>query len=284
MGGVAYISLEHIVKFMFAHGIAVNNIFVQVYKTEAVEFPSDRVNNVEQCRRAMDWKHSVAKKLEDIDGVASVKRCLACWTTMWKDGFGHGRVKNFRGSTVAQTLTISPPKDMINAGHNTFLNACGLKQALGWSDVQRRFEEEIRMLTRNLRPNLVHHGVLQKILPVFFEQMVIIEDRPERHDNTATISYASDYHRCFEKIGQIQACQFQMEGLCNYLVDRSRGNNVGSEWGWCYDYLVRVKGRGLFPSCMSCRRNRLQLLQIIGMSKKRKSGNTGLNTSKYCTD
>jgi hypothetical protein len=95
---------------------------------------------------------------------------------------------------------------MINAGNNTFLNACGPKQALGWSDVQRRFEEEIRKLTRNLRPTLVYNGVLQKILSVFFEQMVIIEDRPERHDNTATISYASDYHCCFGEIGQIQGC------------------------------------------------------------------------------
>ena len=75
------------------------------------------------------------------------------------------------------------------------------------------------MLTRNLRPNLVYHGVLQKILPVFFEQMAIIEDRPERHDITGTISYASDYHRCSGKIGQIQACQFQTESLGNYLVN-----------------------------------------------------------------
>ena len=89
MGGVAYISLEHIVKFMFAHGICVDDIFVQVHETEAAEFSSSRVEHVEQCRRVMEWKHSVAGKLQNIDGGASVRKCLVGWTTMWKDGFGH---------------------------------------------------------------------------------------------------------------------------------------------------------------------------------------------------
>ena len=120
MRGVAYISLENIVKLMFAHGIAVDDIFVPVHETEAAEFSSSRVEHVEQCRRAMEWKHSVAGKLQNIDGDASVRKCLACWTTMWKDGFGHSRVKNYRGSTVAQTVTISPPKHMINGDNKYF--------------------------------------------------------------------------------------------------------------------------------------------------------------------
>jgi hypothetical protein len=65
------------------------DIFVQVHETEEAEFSSDRVEYVEQCRRTMEWKHSIAEKLADIDSVSSVRKCLACWTTMWKDGFGH---------------------------------------------------------------------------------------------------------------------------------------------------------------------------------------------------
>jgi hypothetical protein len=58
---------------MFAHGIGVDDIFIQIHETEAAEFSSGRVEYVEQCRRTMDWKHYIAEKLEDIDSVSSVR-------------------------------------------------------------------------------------------------------------------------------------------------------------------------------------------------------------------
>jgi hypothetical protein len=77
IGGVAYTSPEHIVKFMFALGIPVDNIFVQVHENKEAKSSPDRVEYVEDCRRFRDWIKLIPEKLEDGDGEAPLERCLA---------------------------------------------------------------------------------------------------------------------------------------------------------------------------------------------------------------
>ena len=291
IGGVAYVSPLNIVRFLFANGIPVDDILVQFHDQEKLnnlkEAPDEPVFNVCESRRAKYWIRSIVEESEKGDVIpSSMKRCIASWTTTWKDGFGHSRVKNFRGSTIAQTLTCSPPKHLVNAGNNTFLNACGLKHAKGWSEVQYRFERDMAVLSDTLRPVLVYHGVLQKIIPVFFQQMATIEDRPERADNTGTISYASDMHRCFGVAGKIETPKCRVEDLQAFLVGEPTGNSP-SDWGWLDDFIgldaqnqVECNG-GKFPSCRDCRRKRLETLGVIA-SSARAVNREGI--CRVCTD
>jgi hypothetical protein len=116
--GVAYVSPLNIVKFLFAHGIPVDDMLVEFHDSEQLKKTSkEQVFYVSDCLRAKQWRSSIVAESKKDDLVASkMKSSVASWLVKWKDGFGHSRVKNFRGSTDAQSLTCSPPKHLINAG------------------------------------------------------------------------------------------------------------------------------------------------------------------------
>jgi hypothetical protein len=144
-------------------------------------------------------------------------------------------------------------------------------------------------LTNILSPVLVYHGVLQKILPVYFKQMVTIEDRPERADDTGTIAYSSNMHRCFGVAGKIETPKLKLEDLNGFISAESLGTSQ-SDWGWCDDFIdlegeIKKNG-GLLPSCRNCRRKRLELLGVIApipiVKKARKQGGNGI--CHDCTD
>jgi len=144
-------------------------------------------------------------------------------------------------------------------------------------------------LTNILSPVLVYHGVLQKILPVYFKQMVTIEDRPERADDTGTIAYSSNMHRCFGVAGKIETPKLKLDDLHGFISAESSGTSQ-SDWGWCDDFIDLedeiINNGGLLPSCRNCRRKRLELLGVIATSqilkKAHQQGDNGF--CHDCTD
>lgn len=270
IGGVAYIEPLHIIKFLFANGVPVDDILVEFQDGEGtpertpMEEPADtKVHCVSQCKKAREWKRELTQK--GPPSTVPENKALVCWLTKWKDGFGHSRVKNNRGSTDCMSFTCSPPKDKVNASTNTFLLAIGLKKAKGWRRVHHLLEEDMRALTNTEKPILVYHGVLEKVIPVVFQDMVTTEDKPERASHTGTISFASDIHRCFGVIGSVRTPRCKTNEAKEYLKKEREAGASTSNYGWSKQFIDSTgdPSGAKLPSCNRCRKKRLVRLGVI---------------------
>ena len=147
--GVADVSPINIIKYLFANGVPVDDMYFDIETTESGhDFDTDNnqgnfVEHVSQCQRTRIWVKDLSEK-----GSPKMVRAILLWSCDWKDGFGPSRIKNNRGSVDAMTITLAPRKNSINGIQNTFLVAVGLKRSKkGWDKVGHRFNEDIRLLS-----------------------------------------------------------------------------------------------------------------------------------------
>lgn len=262
LNGVSYVSPMHILKYMFANGVPVDNI---LFDPKHHQYPSsmDVVGHVDECKKFLNWRQ---KLVEDGAAFSTMTGGVLIWASTYEDGFGPSRTKNNRGSVVAMTITFAPPKNLVNATANTFLVAVGLKRSHGgWEAVANRFKKDMELLSSTDKPTMVYHGVLQKVIPIFFKRFVSIEDKVERPDTTCTIGSGSDVHRCFGVSAKIQTPKCQVEEIKSYLREEQLGV-VESVFGWSNEYIDTITGNpngAKFPACKNCRCRRLQKLEII---------------------
>ena len=284
--GVAYVSPIDIIKYLFANGVPVDDMLFHSEHLQGTDFDTDNnkevfIETVSQCQRTAIWMQELEAKSHK-EG-SKMKKAVLLWGCDWKDGFGPSRVKNNRGSVDAMTITLAPPKGLVNATENTFLVAVGLKRyKKGWTEVSHRFREDVRKLSVQEEPFYLYHGVLQKMIPVCFRRYVSIEDKVERPETTQTIGCTSDIHRCFGVLGKIQTPKCDVGGVKDFLAAESTGIQ-DSQWGWCDQFIDRTEGKNgaNFPSCNECRKRSLWRL---GVKSDYNAGGAESEKCKDCAD
>lgn len=283
--GVAYVSPINIIKYLFANGVPVDDMYFDIETTESGhDFDTDNnqgnfVEHVSQCQRTRIWVKDLSEK-----GSPKMVRAILLWSCDWKDGFGPSRIKNNRGSVDAMTITLAPRKNSINGIQNTFLVAVGLKRSKkGWDKVGHRFNEDIRLLSLQEEPFYVYHGVLRKMVPVCFKRYVSIEDKVERSESTGTIACTSDVHRCYGTLGKIFTPTCDTDAVRLFLAQELLGAH-SSQWGWCDQFINRSENinGAKFPSCRKCREANLRKLGVI--RNKSPSSEVESDTCDICAD
>ena len=185
--GVAYVSPKAILTFVMANGIPIDNVLLRQQDGFIVQ--PDKVHHVSQSNKAVNWINSIRADYyygsdsgapNSKNGAPKFPVVICCSLSDWCDGFGPSRTKNNRNSVDLKSFTISPPKHLVNATNNTFPVAMGLKKASGWKLVEKRFRKELEELTTSKEPILLYNGVLQKVVPYFFRQFVVMSDKQNR--------------------------------------------------------------------------------------------------------
>lgn len=251
--GIGYANPVHILKFLFSCGVPVDDIFVNIGCKETYEDGST-VHHVSQSRKASEFVKDILEAQKEAHRKGETF-CLATWLADWRDGFGPNRTKGNRNSVVAWTITISPPKNKVNATTNTFLVALGSKKNSAWPKVEHRFRMDLAKLQDLCNPLKVYHGTLQKVIPVCSRRFASLEDKVERPDVTATIACASDYHRCFGTSVRIATpkCDNVRMNRKQFQYEKAGGRTPHP--GWSDEFAVRGNTNGSkLPSCLPCRR------------------------------
>lgn len=251
---IAYASPVEIVKYLFANAVPVDDMNSAIKSRQKKK--GRAIVNVSESK-------SAAELLERISESGN-KKIIPLWATDWRDGFGPSRTKNNRNSVVAWTLTIAPPKENINATSNTFLMALGVKKNKAWPEVERMVYRELKELSKPSSPITVYSLATKTTLQVCLGRFAALEDKVERADATATISYSSDYHRCFGKILKIEAPKCAVSELQEHHRREVHGNiDDQIKWGWSKGFVNgEGKNGGFLPSCYVCRQRRLHKLGV----------------------
>jgi hypothetical protein len=290
LGGVAYVSPIHIVKFLFANGVPVDDIVVNsgVQSDNEEEEEDKRVFHVADTTTAKQWLQEIIdnnKSSPEGEKKEGVQRAVCLWGSDWKDGFGPSRVKNNRGSVDAWTLTISAPKHLINATDNTFLMAIGLKKSKkGWREVQHRFKEDMGQLSKTTDPVTLYHGDMQKMAPTFAKHFAHLADKQERPEGTCTMGCTSTIYRIFGVVGQIYTPKCKVKEAKVFFKCERKGHASG--WGWCdafIDKTEKLNGANL-PSCRGCRLKRLVALGILPTIEDEEDKEEAGRLCKHCID
>ena len=192
IGGVAYVSPRAIITNAMANGVPVDDLYVT--KNDASKIcafnEATKVNYVRECRKVHDWLNQIkqdyyiydskggAPNADSNSGAPEKKPVVICVVVSdWTDGFGPDKVKNNRNSIECKSFTMGAPEHNGNATDNTFAVALGLKNAPGWSRVERLFREDLEALCGTDKPITLYHGVMQKMVPCFFHRAVVLSDK-----------------------------------------------------------------------------------------------------------
>ena len=96
---------------------------------------------------------------------------------------------------------------------------------------------------------------------VHMAQLASMEDKVERAEATYTLSYASDFHRCFGHLLKVEKPNLDVDGVLRFCEEQASVNfEVGEipyKWGWSNEFLDMSYNGGVLPSCWICRRNGL---------------------------
>lgn len=269
--GIGYISPVNACRFLLAFATELDDFTVEFSQHPAgnddpssVEPKDIVVFHISQSRAMQDWKHAVQGS-SDEQCAAKMKRFALAWMTDWRDGFGANRTKQNRKSTNAWTISLSTPKDRINAIDNTLPIALGLKKNPAWPKVEQLFREDMQKLSNGDRPMMLYHGGFKKIIPVCIRRIACLTDKVERGDYTATLSCTSNYHRKFGSIVRIDAPKFKLQPLRECLDGQRKGtsDNQLRQYGWSHAFVDNSLNGGLFPACYSCRRANANLLRDV---------------------
>ena len=273
--GVGYVSPIKIIAYLMANGVPIDNIQIRSSGMPSVEEVLEpgphqyRVHNVEECRKAVAWKNKVINEYIDAPENSNSKSgapkhlvVICVYMVRWKDGFGASSVKNNRPSVDVTSLTVSPPKSLVNGTDNTFATALGLKKAKGWRKVDHQFRKDIEALTLRDEPLLLYNGAVQKMVPVFFKEFAFLSDKVEHPNVTSTIGHGSDTHRCFGVSGKITTPAVKADQLRVFLSKQVSGSSVA--FGWCDQFISNACKRNgaRFPACYRCRKKGLKKLGI----------------------
>ena len=279
--GVAYVSPIHIAKFIMANGLPINDFFIQFLdedrRFQDEDFDNQRlVSHISESRRAFLWKKELV--LRQKERFREQKFAINMWFSDWVDGFGPSRTKNNRGSVDLWSGSFAPRKSAVNSTDNTFVIAIGLKKAKGWPEVARRIRNDFRQLSCMDRPTMMYHGILRKMVPVFFKQFASIEDKAERPDTTGTLGSGSGLHRRFGYIGRLDTPTCKVDELEAYLENQRNSTVPPSCWGWSQYFVEDGCNGSKLPACLQCRRNRLVKLGTL------KDPQNNVTDCKNCCD
>jgi hypothetical protein len=217
--------------------------------------PGDATFHVNQSSFAMKWR-------QELQAMHPDKVHLLVWLTHWRDGFGPNRTKNNRKSAVAWTASFSTPKGRINSIDNTRLIALGLKKNEAWPDVEHKFEEDMRLFGNGLKPFMVYHGGLKKIIPVFVRQFACLTDKVERSDITQTLGCTSTIHRQFGQILPIEEAPIvDTKAIQKFLKDMKMGLGKPRQYNWSSSMLSCNGVSEVLPACTICRKNNVDWLR-----------------------
>ena len=170
----------------------------------------------------------------------------------WKDGFGSGKCKANRNGVTIKSMTAGVPQKSINATHNTFPIAFGLKSAPGWSKVDKLYQQELKEMSNAVHPEVFYDSAVQRTVAVVCERFVVIEDKVERPEDTGTLSHGGDTHRRFGFAGKITCPPLKPSALFQFLKSNEKGKKK-AHWGWCDDFIVGNVNGAKLPSCRTCR-------------------------------
>ncbi len=252
---IAYASPVEIVKYLFANAVPVDNMKSAVKSSQRNK--RHAIVNVSESKSAEELLDRISEN--------GNKKIIPLWATDWRDGFGPSRTKNNRNSVVAWTITIAPPKENINSTSNTFLMALGVKKNKAWPEVERMVYRDLKELAKPSSPITVYSLATKTTLQVCLGRFAAMEDKVERADATATISYSSDYHRCFGKVLKIETPKCAVSELQEYQKREVHGNiDHLMKWGWSKGFIDVQEGKngGFLPSCYVCRQRRLHKLGV----------------------
>lgn len=289
VGGVAYVCPMHIMAFVMANAVPIDDI--KITADSSFEFGTGPVEHISQCSTAIEWQKSIKEKYygKESDNQMDVQPTdstgenyaeagapfsnrdtsymhpvvIGIAVCDWSDGFGAGKVKNNRNPIDLKTFTISPPKHLVNTTDNTFPVAVGLKKAAGWEEVSRRFNRTLEQMTNSKEPLLFYNGAVQKIVPIEIKRMAVLSDKQERNILTGTIGCGSDTHRCFGISGKIQTPSCDVNSIKEYLSGQEKGKKP--KFGWCEDFIkstVPIRNGSIFPACNMCRVSTLRDLGV----------------------
>ena len=252
--GIAYVNPVNMLRYLFAHGVEMDDFTFQ-----NIEVPDGETTyHLSQSAFAVQWQKEIQEKYPDYTDAT-----LAAFSD-WKDGFGANRTKQNRKSTVAWTGTFSTPRSRINSISNTRLIALGLKKNAAWSEVEHRFEEDMRQFGNGLIPIWIFNPRLGKQVPVFVRRFACLTDKVERADYTATMACTSNYHRHFGKIIQIDnAVTPDTPAVKQFLSDMKNGsaNHLLKQYDWSSKMLTGNTTASLLPACSICRKNNIDWLK-----------------------
>jgi hypothetical protein len=248
--GIGYVSPANILRYLFGFSVEMDHFTVQDSQT-----PGDATFHVNQSSFAMKWR-------QELQAMHPDKVHLLVWLTHWRDGFGPNRTKNNRKSAVAWTASFSTPKGRINSIDNTRLIALGLKKNEAWPDVEHKFEEDMRLFGNGLKPFMVYHGGLKKIIPVFVRQFACLTDKVERSDITQTLGCTSTIHRQFGQILPIEEAPIvDTKAIQKFLKDMKMGLGKPRQYNWSSSMLSCNGVSEVLPACTICRKNNVDWLR-----------------------
>ena len=263
---IAYVSPVDIIRHAFAFGtVAFDDIPVTPVTPETSGKQGCNQGGKEGGKQhyAADSKavHNLVRIVQEAQTGNGDYRIMLAWSTDWRDGFGTNRNKNNRKSVVAWTFSVSPAKDSVNSGKNTFAMALGQKKNTAWPEVEQRVREDTSIFGHPKKPLLVYHGGLRKMVRVFVARINSCHDKPERADITATLACTSNNHRCFGKLVHIQTPTCDAR-IAEDILSKEHPNNNALEWGWSEAVLSchQDNNRTKLSSCWACRARRVHTL------------------------
>ncbi len=271
--GVAFVRPLAVIAFVMGTGIPIDDIVVTADSPPPAgpEYLR-RVHNVDGCKKAVSWFEEIQKNYYGSEngapssnfGAPKHPAVVCLYLSDWTDGFDSAKVKSNRNAIDSKTLTVSPPKNLVNATDNTFAVALGLKKAKGWKKVEEMFRAEVEELCNSKEPILFYHGTTQKMVPCFFRRFAVLSDKQERNTLTGTLGCGSNIHRCFGISGAINTPSCKIPELKEFFSEESRGKAT-SNYGWSYDFIEQNANGAAYPSCASCRKIGLQ--KILGLKR-----------------
>jgi hypothetical protein len=262
--GIAYVNPVHIIRFAFANGMQLDDIFVKKDDPPPTQSPVGKkpVHFVDETFEIHQMKIDV------LNGDNNQPLVVCVYVVDWRDGFGSNRTKQNRKPITLWTITFSPAKDKINSVDNTFILALGLKKSSNWRKVEHQFRKDMEALSNPDKPLFVYHGGVQKMVPIFVKRIVSLEDKVERADYTATAGHSSNFHRRFGKACHFRTPLCQSDEIAKFLKERKIGlKDDKIACGWSFDYVnCSTTNGGRFPSCRDCRLKRIQSLRTNDLS------------------
>ena len=257
LSGVAYVSPIDILRYAFAHGLNLAESFVQCGIGKKKSPPPSKVRHLTECKALREFRDDVLDKCPHHGTV------LVPWCTMWQDGFPGTRTKQNRKSVVVTTFTIGTPCDKVNSLDNTFLLGLGMKEnSTGWTKLQEQVRKDLVAASNPSQPLLVYHGRLKKMVPVCLKLIAEMEDKVERGDATSTLSFASDYHRCFGLSVKLETPVLHRDDIRSHKASMLDGehllrpNYTHPNWTWPHIDHDATNG-GRIGSCVICRNARI---------------------------
>jgi hypothetical protein len=156
--GIAYINPLHAIIYLLSNNVELDDYMVHAGDNDDDEDEDDTdktINYVTESIKARLWRQEIKAKFKDITAIL-------LWVVDWRDGFGANRTKQNRKSTVAWTISVSTPRNRINAIDNTRAIALGLKKNGNWSSVEHKFQKDMSRFGNGLNPVEIYHGGLKK--------------------------------------------------------------------------------------------------------------------------